>query len=48
MRDPHTGKYRSALVFVLTLGYSPKCIRLLLFGSSVRVDPTVKKVGLFC
>ena len=34
VRDGHTGKYRRTRLFVLTLGYSRKCIRLLVFGSS--------------
>ena len=37
VRDPHTGKYRRTRLFVLTLGYSRKCVRLLVFRSSVRV-----------
>ncbi len=36
VRDPATGKYRSARLFVLTLGYSRKCVRLLTFQSSTR------------
>lgn len=35
--DPHTGKYRRTRLFVLTLGYSRKCVRLLVFRSSVRI-----------
>ena len=31
VRDPHTGKYRRTRLFVLTLGYSRKCVRLLIF-----------------
>ena len=34
VRDPHTGKYRRTRLFVLTLGYSRKSIRLLVFESS--------------
>src|SRR5450432_3432092 len=34
VRDPHSGKYRRMRLFVLTLGYSRKSIRLLVFGSS--------------
>jgi transposase len=30
-RDPHTGKYRRTRMFVLTLGCSRKCVRLLTF-----------------
>lgn len=37
VRDPHTGKYRRTRLFVLTLGYSRKCVRLLVFRSSTRV-----------
>ena len=36
VRDPATGKYRRARLFVLTLGYSRKCVRLLTFQSSTR------------
>jgi transposase len=32
--DGHAGKYQRTRLFVLTLGYSRKCIRLLVFGSS--------------
>jgi transposase len=34
VRDGHTGKYRRTRLFVLTLGYSRKCVRLMVFGSS--------------
>ena len=34
VRDEHTGKYRRTRLFVLTLGYSRKCVRLMVFGSS--------------
>ncbi len=37
VRDPHTGKYRRTRLFVLTLGYSRKCVRLLVFRSTARV-----------
>jgi len=37
VRDPSTGKYRRTRLFVLTLGYSRKCVRLLVFHSSVRI-----------
>jgi transposase len=37
VRDPHSGKYRRTRLFVLTLGYSRKCVRLLVFRSSTRV-----------
>ena len=34
VRDGQSGKYRRARLFVLTLGYSRKSVRLLVFGSS--------------
>jgi len=37
VRDPHTGKYRRTRLFVLTLGYSRKAVRLLCFRSSSRI-----------
>jgi transposase len=37
VRDPHTGQYRRTRLFVMTLGYSRKSIRLLVFRSSARV-----------
>jgi len=37
VRDPQTGKYRRTRLFVLTLGFSRKCIRLLTFRSSARI-----------
>ena len=37
VRDPKTGKYRSTRLFVLTLGYSRKSVRLLSFQSSARI-----------
>src|SRR5947207_11362890 len=36
VRDPQTGKYRRTRLFVMTLGYSRKAVRLLLFRSSPR------------
>jgi len=36
VRDPHSGGYRRTRLFVLTLGYSRKCVRLLTFQSSTR------------
>ena len=36
VRDPNTGKYRRTRLFVLTLGYSRKAVRLLTFTSSSR------------
>jgi transposase len=35
-RDPQTGKYRRTRLFVMTLGYSRKSVRLLVFRSSSR------------
>jgi transposase len=37
VRDPHSGKYRRTRLFVMTLGYSRKSVRLLVFHSSSRV-----------
>ena len=37
VRDLQTGKYRRTRLFVMTLGYSRKCVRLLTFSSSARV-----------
>src|SRR5215469_6937724 len=37
VRDPETGKYRHTRLFVLTLGYSRKAVRLLTFRSSSRI-----------
>jgi transposase len=37
VRDPDTGKYRRTRLFVLMLGSSRKCVRLLAFRSSARV-----------
>jgi transposase len=36
VRDPQAGKYRRTRLFVLTLGYSRKAVRLLVFRSSSR------------
>ena len=36
VRDPQSGKYRRTRLFVLTLGYSRKSVRLLVFQSSAR------------
>jgi len=36
VRDPHSGKYRRTRLFVLTLGYSRKSVRLLVFRSSAQ------------
>lgn len=37
VRNPETGKYRRTRLFVLTLGFSRKCVRLLSFQSSSRI-----------
>jgi len=37
VRDPQSGKYRRTRLFVLTLGYSRKAVRLLVFRSSTRI-----------
>jgi len=37
VRDPHNGKYRRTRLFVLTLGYSRKSVRLLVFRSSSQI-----------
>ena len=37
VRDPKTGKYRRTRLFVMTLGYSRKAVRLLRFKSSSRI-----------
>ena len=36
VRDPQSGKYRRTRLFVLTLGFSRKCVRFLCFQSSAR------------
>jgi transposase len=37
VRHPQTGKYRRTRLFVMTLGYSRKSVRLLVFQSSTRI-----------
>lgn len=37
VRDPQTGKYRRTRLFVLTLGYSRKAVRFLVFRSSSQI-----------
>ena len=37
VRDPQSGKYRRTRLFVMTLGYSRKAVRLLVFRSSSRI-----------
>lgn len=53
VRDPHSGKYRRSRLFVLTLGYSRKCIRLLTFTSSTRIwaelhEKAFRRLGGVC
>jgi transposase len=36
VRDPQSGRYRRTRMFVLALGYSRKCVRLIVFTSSTR------------
>jgi len=43
VRDPQTGKYRRTRLFVMTLGYSRKSVRLLTFRSSTRIWPNCMK-----
>ena len=38
VRNPATGKYRRTRLFVMTLGYSRKSVRLLVFHSSSRAE----------
>ena len=37
VRDPHSGRYRRTRMFVLTLGWSRKAVRLLTFHSSTHI-----------
>jgi transposase len=37
VRDPHTDRHRRTRLFVMTLGYSRKCVRLITTQSSARV-----------
>ena len=52
VRDPQTGKYRRTRLFVLTLGFSRKCVRLLSFnparvsGASYTKPPSDGSAGL--
>ena len=39
VRYPVTRRYRRTLLFVFTLGYSRKSVRLLTFESSARLHP---------
>ena len=50
VRDPHSGKYRRTRLFVLTLGYSRKSVRWLVFRSSSRTwaelhEKSFRKLG---
>jgi len=50
VRDPETGKYRRTRLFVMTLGYSRKSVRLLVFRSSARIwaelhEKTFRRLG---
>ena len=46
VRDPQSGKYRRTRLFVLTLGYSRKSVRLLVFRSSVADLGRTARAGL--
>ena len=53
VRDPQTGKYRRTRLFVMTLGYSRKAVRLLVFRSSTRTwselhETAVRRLGGSC
>jgi transposase len=45
VRDPHSGRYRRTRMFVLTLGYSRKAVRLLTFKSSARIWAELHEKG---
>jgi hypothetical protein len=45
VREPQSGKYRRTRLFVMTLGYSRKAIRLLTFRSSTRICSRLHDVG---
>jgi transposase len=45
VRDPHTGKYRRTRLLVMTLGYSRKSVRLLVFESSEELSVAPNSVG---
>jgi transposase len=50
VRDPQVGKYRRTRLFVLTLGYSRKSVRILVFRSSTRTwaelhERAVRRLG---
>ncbi|EQD38956.1 Integrase catalytic region, partial [mine drainage metagenome] len=46
VRDPDSRKYRRTRLFVLTLGCSRKCVRLLAFKSSTRVWAELAREGI--
>src|SRR5258705_13542612 len=53
VRDPHSGRYRRTRLFVLTLGYSRKAVRLLTFQSSTRTwaelhEQAFRRLGGVC
>jgi len=45
VREPQSGKYRRTRLFVLTLGYSRKSVRLLVFRSSTRTWAELHEVA---
>jgi len=50
VRDSQTGKYRRTRLFLLTLGYSRKCVRLLAWRSSACIraelhEKAVRRLG---
>jgi len=53
VRDPQSGRYRRTRLFVLTLGYSRKAVRLLTFQSSTRTwaelhEQAFRRLGGVC
>ncbi len=48
VRDPRSGRYRRTRMFVLTLGYSRKAVRLLTFQSSTRVWAELHEQAFRC
>ena len=44
-KDQRTGKYRRTRPFVLTLGYSRKAVRLLIFRSSSHARAELQETG---
>lgn len=45
VRDPQSGRYRRTRLFVLTLGFSRKCVRLIVFTSSTRTWAEMHETG---